>query len=784
MMAKEPGELSTGTTTSTLPTRVITYAWGEHYVDILLSLTIPALLAPGNLPYVAATTTSCELVILTEERFFPAVTTHLSILRAKQFCSVRLIALDDLIAQKDKYGMALTYALHRGFANLGSAMTESWQIFLNADFVLAEGSLRSVIALLAQGKRLVASPSYCVNASAVFPELRKRVCKDTAVLSIPPRELAAIALANLHTTIRGKTINQSEFTLRYMDQFYWLVDDGTLLGHQMPIAIVGMRPERYVVEPNSYWDHGLMMEYCPDAEVCVLGDSDEFLMLELREKHVAQELVEIGRPLPETIAENMITFLTPYQRNFAHRELTLHSGELPPEAATARHKLRAYVDQVLLHVPAFLPSHIDHPQWNYHRPGFVEFRHKFLSERLGSLTEVLAAPSFLSKLDRAWWNFDGLEKYASHLRSELRDFTDRELREAVNDLQRAGDASSTATRSEFECKLVAIRNRIALQHSAIAQKLDKSFSRDELASTVIDLLHLERPSLEGNDLNQYAQQIHDIVRDLSDLHLGMQFLYFELEQRRNEYRLLMPDRLRSAAIPYVKMDEVLGTEAEPKSLVCRISRRWFSNAAHRALGLEPMAEIITAAALNGASRVLHVGSASGLTGSIGDSIPGPHVWVSTAGMRTGHFGKAFAVAPKFNLCIADLDFSELVEFPSLVAEIRPFMATGGTILGYHLNQNSALLPSDSELGTEQNPQDPNHIYRTGSQTIARLFYRVRYCKHLYKSRKYTRLFLFLIKTPLAEVRRHFLAGLKFLGEDEQLAARRLRKSIVIEITVV
>jgi len=55
---------------------------------------------------------------------------------------------------------------------------------------------------------------------------------------------------------------------------------------------------------------------------------------------------------------------------------------------------------------------------------------------------------------------------------------------------------------------------------------------------------------------------------------------------------------------------------------------------------------------------------------------------------------------------------------------------------------------------------------------------------LYKSRKYTRLFVFLINTPFAEVRRHFLAGLKFLREDEQLAARRLRKSIVIEITVV
>jgi len=43
-----------------LPTRVITYAWGEKYVGELLSLTLPALLAPGNLPHVAATV-PCEV---------------------------------------------------------------------------------------------------------------------------------------------------------------------------------------------------------------------------------------------------------------------------------------------------------------------------------------------------------------------------------------------------------------------------------------------------------------------------------------------------------------------------------------------------------------------------------------------------------------------------------------------------------------------------------------------------------------------------------------------------
>ncbi|TMJ92049.1 MAG: hypothetical protein E6G76_01500, partial [Alphaproteobacteria bacterium] len=157
----------------------------------------------------------------------------------RTICPFKLIGLDDLITAPDKkYGMALTYALHRGFADLGAAMTDHWLIFLNADFVLAEGSLRTLLDHLVRGERLVASPSYCVVAKEAKPQLLKRVDPKTRTLAMPPREMAKLALAHRHNTIRSKTVNQSAFHIRYMEQFYWLLDDSTLLGHQMPVAIV------------------------------------------------------------------------------------------------------------------------------------------------------------------------------------------------------------------------------------------------------------------------------------------------------------------------------------------------------------------------------------------------------------------------------------------------------------------------------------------------------------------------------------------------------------------
>src|ERR1044071_3410458 len=103
--------LEEGDLPSRLPARIITYAWGEKYVGELLSLTLPALLAPGNLPYVASLI-PCELVILTEEVFFPRVLNDPTIRKIRDLCTVRLVELDDLIPAPDKYGMALTYVLN------------------------------------------------------------------------------------------------------------------------------------------------------------------------------------------------------------------------------------------------------------------------------------------------------------------------------------------------------------------------------------------------------------------------------------------------------------------------------------------------------------------------------------------------------------------------------------------------------------------------------------------------------------------------------------------------
>lgn len=697
------------------PTRIITYAWGDKYFEYLMSLVIPSLLAPGNLPYVAKVV-PCELVILTEERFFSAVDAHPAIKRVKEHCQVRLIALDDLISVKDKYGMALTYALHRGFSDLGPMMTETWQIFLNADFILADGCLQNLLKHLGAGERLVASPSYCANSADVLPELQKHYDPETFSLSVSPRDLARLALQHRHNTIRGKTVNQRHFNIRYMDQFYWHVDDDTLIGHQMPIAIVGLRPERHISEPNAYWDHGIMKEFCPNAQPCVLGDSDEFLMLELRDADVAQDQISLTWPTSAEIVERMMLFLTPYQRDFVAYPLTLHSAALAPAVTDARLQLSAFVDDTLSLLPEILPSHIDHPQWDYHRPGFVAAQHSYLSKRLGSLTETASPPATASKLDTAWWRLDGANKRYLRARQNITDGMQRATRLAKRALEGRVDEGCKEIDASF-LGAIAAENRTtasSLSYPTVLL-LEKGNTDDRPSSEPSENVQEAADRYEA----EYELVRKNLIRDevtLERVTAAIQARHIErlealdhdfsveLEQLEREYRQSLPVPIASAGVMNFKtssgpLNPNEGPAIPIKDLIRHRSGRVVRGIYDKLIGRFPQVTMLNGywasvrhvrKAIDdisevGAQHVLELASDSASITPLGSYLPGAHVRVTAAQLGSSNFKAAALNLPKFDLCLCDLNFQQLGQFSRLCNGIVPYMRPGGTIIGFYLN---------------------------------------------------------------------------------------------------
>jgi hypothetical protein len=342
--------------------RIISMVWGDSYLDEFLGITLPAVLAPGNLPALIESL-DCEMVLVTETRFFDRIADSPVGQQIRKLCPLRFVPMDDLIAGIVGYGLALTHALHRGFTDLGDAMCDVNLIFFNADFILADGSWRNLAQHILAGERLIFAPSYCVVSEAVAPMLTARLDSATQAIVVPPREMAAIGLANLHNTVRAKTINRQTFHMHVTDQMYWQVDADTLLGHQLPIAIVSMRPEQIYIDPISFWDYATISMACPSARRCVLGDSDDFLMLELRKRDTFMELMRDGTLSPETVGKGLGEYMTADQLDMGRYPLTLHSGDLPPAVATARAELKCFVDKVYAVLPLEPVSPVDHKFW-------------------------------------------------------------------------------------------------------------------------------------------------------------------------------------------------------------------------------------------------------------------------------------------------------------------------------------------------------------------------------------------------------------------------------------
>jgi hypothetical protein len=751
---------STGTLGKTdlplkLPTRVITCAWGEKYIGELLSITLPALLAPGNLPYVASVV-PCELVILTERASFSRLLRDVTVRKILQLCAVRFIEIDDLIPSPDQYGMAITYALHRGFSDLGQSATDTWLLFLNADFIPADGGFRNVIQHLAQGKRLVAAPSYCVKAEGARPELLARMDLRSRALSIPFREMARLILEHQHDSIRGKTVNEASISIRYMDQFYWRVDPNTLAGHQMPVAIVGMRPERNLPEPNSFWDYGLIREFCPNTEHCVIGDSDEFLMLELRHGHVTetQEWIVRGWPEPSEIARNMITFATPYTKDMARHPLTLHSGELPEGIEDARAKLRAFVDSVFSHLPAVLPSHLGHPQFDYHWSTFMEARHRYLSRRLGSITETEEPSCTLSELDRVWWKLDGVTKAYSRKHAQLTDLMLRQQKVVAELQARQQDAhlnrlnqlearlqNEVLTRLDQEMtrdlshdnkKPAELYGSVHLLPDATASTDGDPSAANESAWMEPTIADAERFVSETAEKNEFLANMQPLIERRYNDRLLMLEVEFEItrEKLQLDYERLLRRLSRSATVPHVvtwrglRAPAARSHDSSLRAMARSLYRRCYGKLP-RVRPVHPywaamrhLIHLVDTATNNKATNVLVVSSGGGLADTLADHLPGLHAQVSLPEFLGGNFAKAFHEPTKFDLCICSLGPSDLLRFRDVAQMAGPYMSTGGKVIGFYPNFGLRSL-SANEIAMLCDPRWSKTVYYAGSAESAR-----------------------------------------------------------------
>jgi len=367
--------------------KLIVAVWGEAYVERFMALALPSALAPGNLPALAAGT-DLELLVMTTgdgARYFEGKPAYVHLGR---ICRLRFLAIDDLI-DSTAYGVTLTLAYMRGIASIGEDMVNTHFVFLNSDFVLADGSLRTLLTCILQGRQCILAPSFRAVAEDVEPVLEQRVDPETATLAMKPRDMVRLAIRHLHPTSLARMANQGFVRSNHPNQLYWHVDKDTLLGRFYLIFMLCIRPERVVRTINSYCDYGFVPEFCPSGNVTVLTDSDDFFMLETQRRTQELDHLELGTLDPTAIALSLSEWTTRTHRFAATHDLVFHAEDLPPNLGATKSEAEEYVTVV----SRLLQSPKDHA-FHYHWVAGVEAwrEHLRLQGRAGDPPEIAQQP--------------------------------------------------------------------------------------------------------------------------------------------------------------------------------------------------------------------------------------------------------------------------------------------------------------------------------------------------------------------------------------------------------
>jgi hypothetical protein len=179
--------------------------WGRAYVDKFLTIALPTLLAPDNLPS-AVTLASSRFLIVTSEADVAVIRDHALFIRLAELLQVSFATFEP---NENRY-KALSTA-HWIAAESASTNGEA-AVFLAPDAIAADGSLSHVVRVAREGARAVMVTGLRLVEEAVTPILRTLPRDENGALSLAPRPMTKLALTHLHSEIEQYIWGTRDFT--------------------------------------------------------------------------------------------------------------------------------------------------------------------------------------------------------------------------------------------------------------------------------------------------------------------------------------------------------------------------------------------------------------------------------------------------------------------------------------------------------------------------------------------------------------------------------------------
>jgi len=336
--------------------------WGHRYVRQFLEIGLPTLLAPGNVPALAQSLPS-EFRILTSAADESYIRQHPAFLRLAQVCRASIRPIDHLITAGNN-STTLTLAYAEAIRAAGPAALDTCFFFLVSDYLIADGSLASVLARVRAGSGAVLVGNFQVTAEEATPWLRARIAPDgVAGAAFSARELMRFALDHLHPATVANTVNVSSTYNAHTNRLFWRADDRTLIGRFYLMHMIAVRPEVIDFRVGASWDYSFVPEMCPSGNVSVITDSDEYLVVEMQPRGHEAGFLREGPLRPAVLARSLEEWATAQHRENVARTLIYHAEDLPPALPAAVTAADEYVAQVARQLRGPPQPHFGHPYW-------------------------------------------------------------------------------------------------------------------------------------------------------------------------------------------------------------------------------------------------------------------------------------------------------------------------------------------------------------------------------------------------------------------------------------
>ena len=176
--------------------QILLPVWGERYTRDFLELSLPSLMAPGNLPALSKLG-RCTFVLLAPARDAEVIRKSSLWALLRTYCAVRIKYIDDLVSQSSSTVLTLAYA--RTIREAEQRALDTCFVLLVADYVVSDGSLLAVVKRIFAGADGVLAGNFQVASEVALPCLESRK-DDAGVLAVPSRALVELSLKSLHPT--------------------------------------------------------------------------------------------------------------------------------------------------------------------------------------------------------------------------------------------------------------------------------------------------------------------------------------------------------------------------------------------------------------------------------------------------------------------------------------------------------------------------------------------------------------------------------------------------------